>query len=82
MKSPQMIFLLGGHDLEMAEIRRIVKECGMECKDHGLSWSNSKLSAYNKILNQKVYSYAVDVAFFGISGRAIDKQLFDQIKKT
>lgn len=47
-----MIFLLGGHDLEMAEIRRIVNECGIECKDHDLEWNNAKLSAYSNSLDE------------------------------
>jgi len=56
-----MIFLLGGHDLEMAEIRRIVNECGIECKDHGLEWNNAKLSAYSKILDETNVFVAVEL---------------------
>lgn len=56
-----MIFLLGGHDLEMAEIRRIVNECRIECKDYGLSWNNAKLSAYSKILDETNVFVAVEL---------------------
>lgn len=72
-----MIFLLGGHDLEMAEIRRIV----IECKDYGLSWNNAISSAYSKITNQKANSDGGDDGFFGISGKAIDIQFIDKITK-
>lgn len=31
-------FLLGGHDLEMAEIRRILDERGIQYHDRNLGW--------------------------------------------
>jgi len=44
------IFLLGGHDLEMMEIKRILITCGYQKDVHyfdkGLKWSNAVWSAY------------------------------------
>jgi hypothetical protein len=47
------IFLLGGHDLEMAEIRRIAEAHGITFHDHNLGWDNAKLSAYSNVLNDE-----------------------------
>jgi hypothetical protein len=51
-KTP-FIFLLGGHDLEMAEIRRIADAHGITFHDHNLGWDNAKLSAYSNVLNDE-----------------------------
>ena len=41
-----MLFLLGGHDLEMLTIRDVLKTHDIAYVDHGLSWDNAKLSSY------------------------------------
>ena len=40
------IFLLGGHDLEMFEIRRMLNSHSLAFEDRNLDWSNARLSAY------------------------------------
>lgn len=47
------ILLLGGHDLEMAEIRRIAEAQGITFHDHNLGWDSAKLSSYSDVLNDK-----------------------------
>jgi hypothetical protein len=46
-------FLLGGHDLEMAEIRKILDERGIIYHDRKLGWNNAKLSSYSDVLNDE-----------------------------
>ncbi len=46
-------FLLGGHDLEMAEIRNILETQGIPYHDRDLGWNNAKLSAYADVLNDE-----------------------------
>jgi hypothetical protein len=53
MELAQIIFLLGGHDLEMAEIRRIVEARGIQFYDYNLEWNTAKLSAYGNVLNNR-----------------------------
>lgn len=45
-----MIFLLGGHDLEMLEIRHLLETHNVRFEDKGLNWSNARLSAYSDII--------------------------------
>lgn len=49
------IFFLGGHDLEMQEIKRILEVCGYEKGinyfDAGLKWNNAFWSAYKDIID-------------------------------
>jgi hypothetical protein len=47
-----MIFLLGGHDLEMLEIKRLLEREGKTYFDVGLGWENADLSAYRDIIEQ------------------------------
>jgi len=47
------LFLLGGHDLEMAEIRRILDQYGIKYHDRGLGWGNANLSVYADVLNNE-----------------------------
>lgn len=49
--SGNMIFLLGGHDLEMEEIKKMLK--GREVEDNDLRWDNAPLSSYASIFNDK-----------------------------
>lgn len=45
------VFLLGGHDLEMLEIKKILASRGLTYYDKNLQWDNANLSQYNEILN-------------------------------
>lgn len=40
----ERVFLLGGHDLEMQEIKRLLISRGEHFADVGLNWSNVRLS--------------------------------------
>lgn len=42
------IFLLGGHDLEMQEIARLLEQKGIVFYDRGLDWSQARLSVYRE----------------------------------
>lgn len=42
----EKIFFLGGHDLEMLEIRKLLEESRIRFYDRGLSWDTASLSAY------------------------------------
>ncbi|WP_243347960.1 hypothetical protein [Parabacteroides sp. FAFU027] len=46
------IFLLGGHDLEMAEIKHILDERKIKYFDAGLSWENAQLANYRDELEE------------------------------
>lgn len=48
----KMLFLLGGHDLEMLTIRDVLDKEGIKYADHGLRWSNACLSSYRKELEE------------------------------
>ncbi len=43
-------FLLGGHDLEMFEIRRMLNSSSLAFEDRNLNWSNARLSAYIDVI--------------------------------
>lgn len=59
------LFLLGGRDLEMQEIARILKETGIKFFDKQLRWDTAKLGAYQEELEafrDKPYSiYGVEL---------------------
>lgn len=55
------IFLLGGHDLEMQEIKRLLISHGERFADAGLDWSNARLSAYLPIIAEET-----NLDFYGI----------------
>ena len=46
------IFLLGGHDLEMQEIKNILAEKKLTYHDHNLKWG-ARLSSYSSIFYKK-----------------------------
>lgn len=48
----KVVFLLGGHDLEMMEILKTLKENGIAFSDKCLGWSNACLSAYADEIKQ------------------------------
>ena len=45
------VFLLGGHDLEMLEIKKILEEQGLKYLDNNLEWG-AKLSSYKEYFNE------------------------------
>ena len=55
------IFLLGGHDLEMQEIRNLLISHGEHFVDADLNWSNAHLSAYRSLLTEEP-----DSEYYGI----------------
>lgn len=56
----ESVFLLGGHDLEMAEIRKILDEQKVRYLDYNLEWG-ACLSAYQNVLNNKDYFIGVEL---------------------
>lgn len=52
MCSQKMLFLLGGHDLEMCVVKDMLLEAGIVCFDASLQWNNAYVSAYRKELEQ------------------------------
>ena len=54
-------FLLGGHDLEMVEIRKMLNLHGERVIDYRLNWSNARLSAYSDVMDAQP-----DVEYYGI----------------
>lgn len=61
----QRIFLLGGHDLEMATIRQLLDDNGENYIDHNLSWSNADVNAYYDDMLARQHS----TLFYGIELR-------------
>ncbi|GAB6278791.1 MAG: hypothetical protein STSR0006_07890 [Lentimicrobium sp.] len=61
----QKIFLLGGHDLEMLEIKRLLKKFpDILVFDKGLNWQNADISSYEDVLNE--YGNKEEVEIYGI----------------
>ena len=60
--SKKKVFLLGGYDLEMLEIKKILDSENVEYKDKNLSWENANLSAYE----QELELYNDDSIIYGI----------------
>jgi len=51
----KQIFLLGGHDLEMMEIKQLLKNFpDILVFDKGLNWENAEISKYEEVLNNMV----------------------------
>lgn len=48
----KVLFLLGGHDLEMLTIRDVLDKAEIKYADHGLQWNNAFLSSYRKELDE------------------------------
>ncbi len=61
-KCKKYVFLIGGHDLEMDEIVKILKEHNCEYFDESLKWG-ARLSHYEKYFNDEGYK---EKTFFGI----------------
>lgn len=60
-KNTSFVFLLGGHDLEMIEIRKILKDLKIRFFDNELTWRNAKLSSYNKIFNETDHFVGIEL---------------------
>ena len=66
------IFLLGGKDLEMEEIRRVLDKDKATYFDKQLTWQAANLSAYKDKLNKHTTYYAIELN--------IDLQGYDNVK--
>ena len=58
------IFLLGGHDLEMSEIRNMLEENNIQYFDRSLTWSNAYLKEYAQELD--LYGNKEDISIYGV----------------
>ncbi|MEX0967663.1 MAG: hypothetical protein WD077_10520 [Bacteroidia bacterium] len=58
---PEYVFLLGGHDLEMAEIRKLLEQHSLPYHDGGLSWNNATLSAYKDIWDDQRFFVGIEL---------------------
>lgn len=54
-------FLLGGADLEMRAIRRLLKRGGDRFIDRGLAWNDAKLSAYTDLFDETTEFVGVEL---------------------
>lgn len=52
MKKEEMLFLLGGADLEMQTIRDVLRREGIPFADNNLRWDNALLSSYQEELHE------------------------------
>ena len=52
IKPSHLIFLLGGYDLEMVEIRKILESSSCRLYDRNLFWG-AKLSSYNDLFDNE-----------------------------
>jgi hypothetical protein len=57
----QRLFLLGGHDLEMHAVRRLLGRHGRTFADRALSWENAKLSAYADLFDEETEFIAIEL---------------------
>lgn len=55
------IFLLGGHDLEMLEIKEMLLSRGIIVHDENLQWDNAQLSKYGNILNDTDHFVGIEL---------------------
>ncbi|MGB4847018.1 MAG: CorA family divalent cation transporter [Saprospiraceae bacterium] len=55
----KVLFLLGGHDLEMITIRDILEKKGLPFRDKNLDWNNALLSAYSDVFENEGKEYDV-----------------------
>jgi len=54
------VFLLGGHDLEMIEIRKILDELNIRYFDNNLLWG-AGLSSYKNVLDDEHYFIGIEL---------------------
>lgn len=50
----ESVFFLGGHDLEMSEIARILRQRGVQLVDHNLNWTRAIFSEYESDIRAAV----------------------------
>jgi hypothetical protein len=55
------VFLLGGYDLEMVEIKQLLINLGIRFHDKRLHWNNAKLSAYKRNLNNEEHFVGIEL---------------------
>jgi len=55
------IFLLGGHDLEMLEIKEMLLSRGIIVHDENLQWDNAQLSKYGNTLNDTGHFVGIEL---------------------
>jgi hypothetical protein len=60
---PNLLFLLGGSDLEMETIETLLKQNSMKYLRRDLTWSSAKVSAYEDIIRD---SNNADLTIYGI----------------
>lgn len=82
MNKDVKIFLLGGYDLEMLEIKRLLKQTGCRYFDRGLSWATASLDAYVAELEKYgnhpgIIIYGVELSGGSLSGRYNNYSLID-----
>jgi hypothetical protein len=82
------VFLLGGHDLEMKEIKQLLDQHKVAYLDEKLSWTDAKWSAYSKYFESPKYKNKtfVGIELFGKEdipkgAEDIDHHNFDSDKK-
>ncbi len=59
-QNKDVVFLLGGHDLEMLEIKKILEEQNIRYFDKDLEWG-ARLSAYMDLLNEENHFVGVEL---------------------
>lgn len=70
------LFLIGGHDLEMIEIKKLLIKNKQEFIDYNLSWG-AKLSSYQNILNKYEYKYRTIIAIELINDISISQNFIN-----
>jgi CRISPR/Cas system CMR subunit Cmr6 (Cas7 group RAMP superfamily) len=75
-------FLLGGHDLEMAEIRRILEPKGISFYGNNLGWNNANIDQLEDGLlteEQKEELFRSLLLYFGIGAKTnVGYRQFDE----
>jgi len=61
MNLKDAVFLLGGHDLEMLEISKMLSSKGIRFYDENLKWDNAHLSKYSNRLNDTDFFVGIEL---------------------
>jgi hypothetical protein len=61
MEQSPFVFLLGGHDLEMIEIKKILSSKNLLCFDKNLQRNNAQLSQHKEVLNDQDYFVGIEL---------------------
>lgn len=70
----EKIFLLGGYDLEMLEIKKLLKEQGIRYADKKLNWENARLKMYD----DEIKRYA-DKTAYTLYGVELDEDNYSKL---